>query len=68
MEFSWDFEHLIGYLKTWSAVKHFQSKHGYDPVDVIYGDLRTSFGERRVVKFPIFFRVGQKNIQLSIDN
>ena len=23
MEFSWNFEHLIGYLKTWSAVKHF---------------------------------------------
>jgi SAM-dependent methyltransferase len=61
MEFSWDFEHLIGYLKTWSAVKHFQRKNGYDPVDVIYGDLRTSFGERRVVKFPIFLRVGQKH-------
>ena len=63
MEFSWDFEHLIGYLKTWSAVKHFKNKCGYDPVDAIYGDLKTAFGERRVVKFPLFLRVGQKNIQ-----
>jgi len=61
MEFSWDFEHLIGYLKTWSAVKHFQSKNGYDPVDAISGGLRTAFGERRVVKFPLFLRVGQKH-------
>jgi len=61
MEFSWDFEHLIGYLKTWSAVKHFQRKNGYDPVDLISKDLRTSFGERRVVKFHIFLRVGQKH-------
>lgn len=60
MEFSWDFEHLIGYLKTWSAVKHFQNKHGYDPVDVILGDLRNVFGERSVVKFPLILRVGVK--------
>ena len=61
MEFSWDFEHLIGYLKTWSAVKHFQNKNGYDPVTVISGDLRTAFGERSVVKFPLFLRVGKKH-------
>lgn len=66
MEFSWDFEHLIGYLKTWSAVKHFQNKRGYDPVDAISGDLKSAFGERGVVKFPLFLRVGQKNIQLTI--
>jgi ubiquinone/menaquinone biosynthesis C-methylase UbiE len=65
MEFSWDFEHLIGYLKTWSAVKHFQNKEGYDPVDAISGDLRTVFGERSVVKFPLLLRVGRKNIQAT---
>ena len=61
MEFSWDFEHLIGYLKTWSAVKHFQNKKGYDPVVAISGDLRIAFGEREVVKFPLFLRVGKNN-------
>ncbi len=66
MEFSWDFEHLIGYLKTWSAVKHFQNKNGYDPVDVISEDLRTAFGEHRLVKFPLFLRLGQK--KYPIDN
>lgn len=60
MEFSWDFEHLMGYLKTWSAVKHFQNKYGYDPVGVISEDLRTAFGERGVVKFPLFLRLGKK--------
>jgi len=60
MEFSWDFEHLVGYLKTWSAVKHFQNKNGYDPVDVISEDLRTAFGNCRLVKFPLFLRLGQK--------
>jgi len=68
MEFSWDFEHLIGYLKTWSAVKHFQNKHGYDPVNAILGDLKDAFGERGVVKFPLFFRVAQKDIQISNGN
>lgn len=60
MEIHWDLEHLIGYLKTWSAVKHFQKKHCYNPVDVISGDLRNAFGERGVVKLPLFLRVGQK--------
>lgn len=46
MEIRWDFEHLIGYLKTWSAVKHFKKKRGYNPVDLILGDLRNAFGER----------------------
>ncbi len=66
MEFSWDFEHLMGYLKTWSAVKHFQNKNAYDPVDVISEDLRTAFGERRLVIFPLFLRLGQK--KHPIDN
>jgi len=60
MEICWDFEHLIGYLKTWSAVKHFQNKQGYNPVDLISGDLKKAFGERGVVKFPLFLRVGIK--------
>lgn len=60
MEIRWDFEHLIGYLKTWSAVKHFQNKRGYDPVAAISEDLKNAFGERSLVKFPIFLRVGKK--------
>ena len=59
MEFCWDFEHLIGYLKTWSAVKHFQNKHGKNPVDAISGDLKNAYGESGVVKFSILLRVGR---------
>jgi ubiquinone/menaquinone biosynthesis C-methylase UbiE len=62
MEFSWEFEQLIGYLKTWSAVKHFENRCGYNPVDTISEDLKTVFGKRGAVKFQIFLRLG-KNIQ-----
>ncbi len=64
MEFVWDFGHLIGYLKTWSGVRHFQIKQGYDPVEAISGELRNAFGEHGVVKFPIFLRVGKNNKSL----
>src|SRR5690606_19595014 len=35
----WHFETLIGYLKTWSAVQHFITAKGFDPVDVIEAEL-----------------------------
>lgn len=57
----WNFDTLIGYLKTWSAVQHFIETNGYDPVDEISGDLRAAWGtaEVRKVSFPIIFRVGR---------
>lgn len=57
----WKFEHLIGYLNTWSAVKHFITKNNYNPIDNIYDDLQEAWGsvEVRRVIFPIIFRVGR---------
>lgn len=57
----WKLEHLIGYLNTWSAVKHFIIKNGYNPIDDIRKDLSKAWGdiEVRKVSFPIFFRVGR---------
>lgn len=55
----WKIEHLIGYLKTWSAVKHFIAKEGYDPVDNISRDLYQSFGSKSVITFPIHLRIGK---------
>lgn len=59
----WHFETLIGYLKTWSAVQHFITAKGFDPVDVIEAELREAWGtaEVRKVSFPILFRVGRVN-------
>ncbi len=55
----WEFERLIGYLKTWSAVKHFSDKHGFNPVDDIFEELRESFGDKNSIEFPIIFKIGK---------
>ena len=58
--FSWTFEHFVGYLKTWSAVKHFIKQRGYDPLDDIYEELSYSWGNvaTREVNYPLLLRVG----------
>ncbi len=57
----WKFDHLIGYLNTWSSVKNFIKKNGFNPIDEISKDLETAWGnaEVRKVNFPIIFRVGR---------
>lgn len=55
----WNLEQLTGYLKTWSAVKHFEEKNHYNPVDEIYLRLKKAFGEKNRVVFPILFRLGR---------
>lgn len=57
----WKFEHLLGYLNTWSAVKHFINKNKYNPITEIEAELREAWGnvEVRRVIFPIIFRVGR---------
>lgn len=56
--FEWDFEHLRGYLGTWSAVKHYQNQNGYSPLDLIYDDLKACWnGKIKTVNFPVFTRI-----------
>ena len=57
----WKFEHLMGYLNTWSAVHHFIDKNNYNPITEIEDELRLAWGgtEVRRVIFPIIFRVGR---------
>lgn len=55
----WSFERLEGYLRTWSAVSHFQKKNGYDPVKEISKDLKEVFGDVGEVNFPILLRLGE---------
>lgn len=56
---SWSLDHLIGYLRTWSAVKHYIAEQDRDPVALIEKELFASFGRKNKVKFPIFLRVGR---------
>lgn len=56
--FDWDFEHLFGYLKTWSAVKHYENHNGHSPLDLIYDELKTCWNDKiRNVKFPVYTRI-----------
>lgn len=54
----WNFDQLTGYLKTWSAVKKYEKENGENPVDLISKDLKSSFGRKGEVCFPILFRAG----------
>ncbi len=58
-KYIWTFNQLAGYLKTWSAVKHYKKEHGQNPVDLILPDLKQAFGEEGEVIFPILFRLGK---------
>jgi ubiquinone/menaquinone biosynthesis C-methylase UbiE len=57
----WTFEHLIGYLGTWSAVKHYEKATGKYPVDLIHDELKKAWGERETCtgRFPILLRVAR---------
>lgn len=55
----WSLERLIGYLNTWSAVKHYEKQVGSNPVELIKEDLKQSFGKEREVRFHILLRLGQ---------
>ncbi|MCB7480042.1 class I SAM-dependent methyltransferase [Christiangramia sediminis] len=57
--YDWNIEHLLGYLRTWSAVKHYKNKHNEDPVALIEDSLRETFGNKNKVVFPILFRMGK---------
>ena len=60
-EVSWTFDHLIGYLKTWSAVSHYIQSNQQDPIDFIRENLQQLWGanQSRIVRFPILFRLGK---------
>lgn len=55
----WKFEHLVGYLKSWSAVKHYEKERGVNPVDLIREKLYVAYGDKGIVTYPILFRLGE---------
>ncbi|WP_200979435.1 class I SAM-dependent methyltransferase [Echinicola sp. 20G] len=60
IEESWSLDELLGYLNTWSAVKHYIKENGTNPVDLIEEDLRSKWGAEKMkpVSFPLILRVG----------
>jgi SAM-dependent methyltransferase len=57
----WDLDHVIGYLNTWSAVKHFIKQNGYNPIDKLQSELEQHWDkhQQREVRFPLLLRIGQ---------
>ncbi|MGH2647587.1 MAG: class I SAM-dependent methyltransferase [Ginsengibacter sp.] len=62
MNYNWEFEQVIGYLNTWSAVQHYIRKNNENPVEKFSHALRKVWGNisKRKVSFPIFMRTGRK--------
>ena len=61
IDVQWSFDHLVGYIETWSAVKHYQQQKKEDPVALIEPRLKTAWGEARELSghFPILLRIAR---------
>jgi SAM-dependent methyltransferase len=56
----WTQNHLIGFLKSWSAVQHYIQKNNTNPVDEIVTELKNAWGKpvEKTFIFPVFSRLG----------
>jgi ubiquinone/menaquinone biosynthesis C-methylase UbiE len=62
MNYYWEFDQVIGYLNTWSAVQHYIRKNNVNPVEQFSVELKKTWGDasKRKVSFPVFMRTGRK--------
>ncbi len=63
MRASWNLDHLVGYLRTWSSTQRFIAAKGSDPLNQIMDELRAAWGapeQTRNVVWPLILRVGRK--------
>ncbi|MNU48497.1 Ubiquinone/menaquinone biosynthesis C-methyltransferase UbiE [compost metagenome] len=56
---TWNREQLLGYLNTWSGVKHYTDKNQRSPIEAILDKLPTF--DLIQVTFPILIRLGRNN-------
>jgi ubiquinone/menaquinone biosynthesis C-methylase UbiE len=58
MQLSWTFEHLLGYLGTWSPRKRFLAEKGQDALELAFPRLREAWGAHgeRPVTWPLSVR------------
>jgi SAM-dependent methyltransferase len=63
MTASWNLDHLVGYLRTWSSTQRFIAAKGSDPLTKIMDELRAAWGapeQTRNVIWPLTLRIGRK--------
>ena len=59
MTAEWNAEHLIGYLRTWSATQRFMAANQRDPLEKVEEELRRAWGDAeqlRPVVWPLVVR------------
>ncbi|MDH5445925.1 MAG: class I SAM-dependent methyltransferase [Gammaproteobacteria bacterium] len=63
MSLDWSFDHLLGYLSTWSAVKRYREKNKSDPVERLSTKLQSAWGNETVrsIDWPLSIRAGHMN-------
>jgi SAM-dependent methyltransferase len=62
----WNLEHLVGYLRSWSATQRFIAETDGDPLEQISDELRTGWGDpqrTRKVRWPLTLRIGVKGMR-----
>ncbi|CAN5706015.1 class I SAM-dependent methyltransferase [soil metagenome] len=59
--FEWNFDELIGYLNTWSAVQHYIKANNKNPVDLYQNELKDAWGDKQIeiFSFPILLGIGK---------
>ena len=57
----WALAHLIGFLNTWSSVKHFIKQNGFNPIDQLQLEIEPLWGKEQIrqIHFPILLRIGR---------
>ena len=57
----WNMQQLVGYLRTWSGVKHYIKKEQSDPIPLIINDLQKAWGNNELleVRWPVHVRAGR---------
>lgn len=61
IEAYWNLPQLLGYLRTWSAVRQWQQAHGKDPVTQLESELARLWGypeRQRKVRWPLHILAG----------
>jgi len=62
IEADWTLEHLLGYLRSWSATQRYLTANQSDPLGLIAPDLLAAWGkpaERRRLTWPLTLRIGR---------
>jgi ubiquinone/menaquinone biosynthesis C-methylase UbiE len=60
MTATWSLQALLGYCRSWSAVKNFRKAHETDPVEELDEHLRPLWGgESRSISWPLLVRIGR---------